>query len=186
MADLNGASRPVRVTIAGGPGGSPPREPIRLDGQDRLEPVERAGLSDDARARLVTGDGAVHHVVISSMPAAQRSVDGIDRLEVVLDGWRFEIDVEDEARAALRERATTARSAAASGTPVELRAIIPGRVVSVDVATGDAVETGGRLLVVEAMKMQNELRTPRAGTIARVAVGPGQTVERGDLLLVIE
>jgi biotin carboxyl carrier protein len=42
------------------------------------------------------------------------------------------------------------------------------------------------LLVLEAMKMQNELKAPRAGTVARVAVGPGQTVELGDLLLVIE
>jgi biotin carboxyl carrier protein len=58
--------------------------------------------------------------------------------------------------------------------------------VSVDVAEGDAVDAGGRLLVVEAMKMQNELRSPRSGTVGRVAVGPGQTVELGDLLLVVE
>jgi biotin carboxyl carrier protein len=69
---------------------------------------------------------------------------------------------------------------------LELHAIIPGRVVSVDVAIGDTIDAGGRLLVVEAMKMQNELRSPRGGTISRLAVGPGQTVERGDLLLVIE
>src|SRR5207244_11119753 len=75
---------------------------------------------------------------------------------------------------------------AAEGGPSELRAIIPGRVVSVDVAEGDTVEPGRRLLVLEAMKMQNELRAPRAGTVARSAVGPGQTVEAGDLLLGIE
>jgi biotin carboxyl carrier protein len=69
---------------------------------------------------------------------------------------------------------------------LEVRAIIPGRVVSVDVASGDAIDAGGRLLVVEAMKMQNELRSPRAGTISRVAVGAGQTVDRGDLLVVVE
>ena len=68
-------------------------------------------------------------------------------------------------------RSGTGRRAAsgdvARGGPLELRAIIPGRVVSVDVADGDTVEAGQRVLVVEAMKMQNELRSPRAGTIRR-------------------
>ena len=81
-----------------------------------------------------------------------------------------------------RGRAATLRR----GGPVELRAIIPGRVLSVDVADGDTVAAGQRVLVVEAMKMQNELKAPRAGTIRGVAVGPGQTIELGDLLLVVE
>ena len=62
----------------------------------------------------------------------------------------------------------------------------PGVVVSVSVVPGDAVVAGQQLLVVEAMKMQNELRAPRDGTITRVGVGAGQTIEVGDLLLVIE
>jgi biotin carboxyl carrier protein len=53
------------------------------------------------------------------------------------------------------------------------------------VAAGDEVVAGQQLLVVEAMKMQNELRAPRDGNIERVAVGVGQTIEVGDLLLVI-
>jgi biotin carboxyl carrier protein len=56
----------------------------------------------------------------------------------------------------------------------------------VDVADGDAVDAGQRVLVVEAMKMQNELRSPRAGTVTGISVGPGQTVELGDVLLVVE
>jgi biotin carboxyl carrier protein len=64
--------------------------------------------------------------------------------------------------------------------------VIPGRVLSVAIAAGDSVERGDRLLVVEAMKMQNDVRTPRAGRIARVAVGPGQTVELRDVLVEIE
>ena len=120
------------------------------------------------------------------VPDPGRAAAGVRRFEVVIDGWRFELDVDSELRARLRERATSARTNAAKGGPSELRAIIPGRVVSVDVAEGDTVEPGGRLLVIEAMKMQNELNAPRAGTVARVEVGPGQTVELGDLLLVIE
>jgi biotin carboxyl carrier protein len=63
--------------------------------------------------------------------------------------------------------------------------MIPGRVVAVAVAPGDVVTAGQTLLVVEAMKMQNELRTPRDGTVERVAVGVGETIDLGDLLMVI-
>ena len=148
---------------------------------------ERASLipSDPPRARLDAADGA-HDILLTDLPDPKRAASGVRRFEVVVDGWRFEVDVESETRARLRERASSSRGDAARGGPVELRAIIPGRVVSVDVAEGDAVDAGGRLLVVEAMKMQNELRSPRGGTVGRVAVGPGQTVELGDLLVVVE
>ena len=53
------------------------------------------------------------------------------------------------------------------------------------VAPGDAVEVGQTLLAVEAMKMQNELRAPRAGTVTHVPVGAGSTVELGDVLVVL-
>ncbi|MFL5714359.1 MAG: acetyl-CoA carboxylase biotin carboxyl carrier protein subunit, partial [Chloroflexota bacterium] len=102
------------------------------------------------------------------------------------DGWRFELDVEPEPRAALRDRATRAGSDKAKGGPLELRAIIPGRVLSVDVADGDTVAAGERMLVIEAMKMQNELRAPRAGTVRGIAVAAGETVELGDVLLVVD
>ena len=113
--------------------------------------------------------------------------DGRRPVEVVVDGWRFELLVEDEARAALRERASRDRTAiGATGGPLEIRAIIPGRIASVAVVPGDAVQAGQTLLAVEAMKMQNELRAPRAGTVARVPVGTGSTVELGDVLVVLE
>ena len=107
-------------------------------------------------------------------------------VEVVVDGWRFDLLVEDEARAVLRQRASRDRTAAgAAGGPLEIRAIIPGRIVSVAVAPGDAVEAGETLLAVEAMKMQNELRAPRAGTVTRVPAGAGTTVDVGDVLVVL-
>ena len=64
-------------------------------------------------------------------------------------------------------------------------AAIPGRVASVAVVAGDKIAAGATILVVEAMKMQNELRAPRAGRVERVAVGAGDTIELGDLLAVI-
>jgi len=107
-------------------------------------------------------------------------------IEVVVDCWRFELEVEDDARARLRERATRDPGHAAVGGPLEIRAIIPGRVVSVAVAVDDALDIGQPLLILEAMKMQNELRSPRAGRVTRVAASAGQTVEIGDLLVVLE
>jgi biotin carboxyl carrier protein len=105
--------------------------------------------------------------------------------EVLVDGWRLDVAVESERRAALREKARRGAGAAAHGGPTEVRAIIPGRVVAVSVAPGDEVVAGQQLLVVEAMKMQNELRAPRAGTVASIATGTGRTIEVGDLLLVL-
>ena len=103
----------------------------------------------------------------------------------MVDGWLVEVEVESERHASLRERARRGGEAASHGGPTEVRAIIPGQVVSVSVVAGDAVLAGQQLLVVEAMKMQNELRAPRDGVISRVAVGAGQTIDVGDIMLVI-
>src|SRR5215218_324426 len=106
-------------------------------------------------------------------------------VEVVVAGWRFEVEVEDAQLADLRARATAAEGSTLHHGPTVVRAIIPGRVVSVAVTSGDAVTTGQRLLAVEAMKMENELRAPRDGIVDRLEVSVGQTVELGDALVVI-
>ena len=175
---------------ASGPGGSLAQMVVQALGDGRADvdgtqEAARLTMHEPPRARLTTLDGT-HDVLLVPVPDPARAAAGIQRLEVVLDGWRFEVDLEPEVRAALRDRATRARGNKVRGGPLELRAIIPGRVLSVDVADGDAVEAGQRVLVVEAMKMQNELRSPRAGTIRGITVGPGQTVELGDVLLVVE
>jgi biotin carboxyl carrier protein len=148
----------------------------RVDG-DRLIVVDDADpATRTAVVVLGSGGGSGHHA----------SRDGIERREVLVDGWRFEVEVESAARATLREKARRGRSEAGGDGPVEVRAIIPGVVVTVSVAPGDAVSAGQQLLVVEAMKMQNELRAPRDGVVGRVAIGERQTIEVGDLLAVIE
>ncbi len=184
------AAAPAATTVSDETAGGPAAvviEPLD-DGRAIVDgTAEPATLVERAppRATLNTADGR-HDVLLLPLPQPGRSACGIARLEVVVDGWRFEVDLEPETRAALRQRATRARGGIARGGPLEVRAIIPGRVVSVDVVDGDAVEPGQRLLVVEAMKMQNEIRSPRAGTVHGVVVGVGRTVELGDLLLVVE
>jgi biotin carboxyl carrier protein len=126
-----------------------------------------------------------HRVLLLDAGPTAAPGDGVVHREVIVGGWRFDVELEPAARAALRERARRGREEAGRTGPTEVHAIIPGVVVTVSVADGDQVEAGQQLLVVEAMKMQNELRAPREGTIEHVAVGPGTTIEVGDLLLVI-
>ena len=150
----------------------------------RLSVDRTAGRPEDPIGDVLP-DGIPPGVVVGAVgppdPAGRRVI------EVVVDGWRFELIAEDAARADLRGRATNDPAGAATGGgPLEIRAIIPGRVIAVAVVPGDAVAAGNALLVVEAMKMQNELHAPRAGSIARVLVGAGSTVEVGDVLVVLE
>lgn len=67
-----------------------------------------------------------------------------------------------------------------------VKAPIPGRIQAVRVAVGEEVEAGQPLLVLEAMKMENEIRAPRRGHVKEIHVVPGQSVALGDLLLEIE
>ncbi len=127
--------------------------------------------------------GAPHRSIVEPLPATP---DGARRFEVVVDGWRFELAVEDAARAELRERATRGGGGRGHDGPVDVRALIPGRVVGVLVVDGATVGRGDPVIVVEAMKMQNEVRAPRDGNVARLAVAVGSTVEVGDRLLAIE
>jgi biotin carboxyl carrier protein len=106
------------------------------------------------------------------------------RFEVVVDGWRFEVSVEPAARAALRDRVRRTAVRAGAGRHT-VRAQIPGRILHVWAAPGQAVEAGARLCSLEAMKMENEVRAPHAGTIERVSIEPGARVEVGDELVVI-
>ena len=79
--------------------------------------------------------------------------------------------------------AHSAGGAAGGARGEEIRAQIPGRVVEVSVKEGDRVAAGALLLVLEAMKMQNEIRASRAGIVDRVIVSAGQTVEGEALML---
>ncbi|HEY2888830.1 MAG TPA: acetyl-CoA carboxylase biotin carboxyl carrier protein subunit [Candidatus Limnocylindrales bacterium] len=119
--------------------------------------------------------------------AARRRVsDGLLAREVLIDGWRVEVELEAEARAALRDRARRGAPARTAGGPLEIRAELPGRIVRLLVAPGDQVDAGQQLLAIEAMKMLNELRAPRAGRVRRVAVAAGAGVDLGDLLVVLD
>ena len=161
----------------------------RLDGRPIAARLVRF---DAAHARLIESaardaadGGRETRTDVLFGPERVDRVRGVTIHEVIVGGWRVEVELEPERRAALRERARRGAGTTARGGPLEVRAIIPGRVVAVSVRPGDALEAGQQVLVVEAMKMQNELRAPREGTVERVGVAVGDTIEVGDLLVVI-
>jgi biotin carboxyl carrier protein len=169
-----------RVTLADGSAQTVEvGDPDLLDGSGKASPEGTNGAGSTAGPRQGPG-----RAIVGTVTPVDR--DGRQRVEVVIEGWRFEATVEDEDRAELRDRARRDRAGTSTTDgPLEIRAIIPGRVVEVRIAVGDPVEAGQALLVVEAMKMQNELRTPQAGTVASLGVGAGSTVEIGDVLVVL-
>jgi biotin carboxyl carrier protein len=72
------------------------------------------------------------------------------------------------------------------GGRAQIKAPMPGKVVRVLVEVGQAVEAGQPAVVVEAMKMQNELKSPKSGTVVELRAEPGSTVNAGDVLVIIE
>jgi biotin carboxyl carrier protein len=100
--------------------------------------------------------------------------------EVSVNGRVFHVEVFDP-------RSLRGKRPAAEGSGAQtVAALMPGRVIRVLVETGQDVEAGQGLVVVEAMKMQNEMKSPRAGRVVEVRSAAGATVSAGDILVVIE
>ena len=100
--------------------------------------------------------------------------------QVLLHGRLYQAEVEDEREKRLRMAA--GGSVAESGE-FHLRAPMPGLVVAIPVAEGESVKKGQVLLILESMKMQNELKSPRDGMVSRIRVKAGETVEQKQTLL---
>jgi biotin carboxyl carrier protein len=103
-----------------------------------------------------------------------------DQFEAWSNGCRYVIGVADP-----RDRSPKGARAGATG-PIEIRAQMPGRVVKLLVEAGDSVEAGQGLIVVEAMKMQNEMKASQSGRVSKIFATEGSTVAAGEPLLVIE
>ena len=100
--------------------------------------------------------------------------------EIRVNGRAFSVEVFDP-------RSMRGRKTGAAGEGRQnVAAMMPGKVVRVMVAAGDVIEAGQGLVVVEAMKMQNEMKSPKAGRVVEVKTKPDATVAAGDVLLVIE
>jgi biotin carboxyl carrier protein len=103
-------------------------------------------------------------------------------LQVLIHGRAYPAVVEDE-----RERLLRSAVADAEGQVSELilKAPMPGLVVAVQVSEGQQVQKGDVLVILESMKMQNELKAPRAGAVTRIKVQPGDSLEQKQAILTI-
>jgi biotin carboxyl carrier protein len=109
----------------------------------------------------------------------ERSLSG--ETHMIVGSARYSADVQDPR--SLRTR----RSHSAGGEgPQKLAAPMPGKVVRILVGEKDEVEAGQGVIVVEAMKMQNELKSPKKGKVSKILVAEGATVNAGDALVIIE
>jgi len=126
--------------------------------------------------RIVRIGSEVHRVVVQ-----RRS--GRGKYSLWVDGYRFDVEALDERTRQIRD--VSAASAAPTG-PAPVIAPMPGLVVRVRVAVGDRVEAGQGVVVMEAMKMENELRATAAGVVKSIEVAAGTAVEKGTLLVALE
>ena len=109
------------------------------------------------------------------------------KYKVTLNGRTYEVEVEAGKAMLLSEYEAVAPAPAAAapvaGTPVV--APMPGNILKVNVSAGQTVKEGQVLVVLEAMKMENEIMAPKAGTVSQVVVAKGATVDTGAPLVVL-
>lgn len=153
---------------------------LRRDGEQLYARV------DDAEEQLVRLDrlrGPLRSLALGEHRVELLATPSAEGVQLVIGGLEYRAEVLDEVRAQLaqvvgRQLAHHARR--------ELKAPMPGLVVSVLCEPGQAVEADQPLVVLQAMKMENELSLRRGGTVLSVSAEAGQTVEQGQVLVVIE
>ncbi len=163
------------------------QQSVTLDGiAHAIDWQQIAPLSADNKG--VVGEGGRYSLLIEgkSYEVFARRITkadqkGSETYEIQVAGQRFEVMVEDE-RAKLL--AGMARSGATTGEAT-VQAPMPGLVVNVPLEKGAKVEAGQTVVVLEAMKMENDLSAPIAGTIKELRVNKGQTVDQGETLVII-
>jgi biotin carboxyl carrier protein len=148
-------------------------EQVRVNGS--VLPASLSELAGTPVALLSLGN-SVHRVVVTRDSSRGRYV-------LSLNGRRYDVEALDERTHAIRQLST---NAGGPKGPAPLVAPMPGLIVRVSVEVGASVQPGQGLVVMEAMKMENELRSASAGTVKAIRVGPGAAVERGAILVELE
>lgn len=148
-------------------------ESVLIDGRPVRARIE--DLPGSPLHQLTIGDG-VHKVLARRGP-------GPGQYDLSIAGHRFTVEALDERAHAIWK---LAGSSARPTGPAHLVAPMPGLIVRVNVTEGDEIRAGQGLVVMEAMKMENELRATADGVVKRVAVAPGSAVEKGTTLLEME
>ena len=144
-------------------------------------PAAESGTPRAGHYSLLIGDRS-YDIYVRSLPlAADESDSAAHTFEVTVGAQSYTLEVQDERAQAL---ASLVGAAHISGD-VTIRAPMPGLVSNVLLAEGDVVERGQAIIVLEAMKMENDLSAPRPGVVKSIRVTKGQTVNQGDTLAVV-
>jgi biotin carboxyl carrier protein len=166
--EVNGRTRSVSVERAA----TPDRFRVTIDGRTTVVDAQRSG---EYGLSLLFPDSTHEGTRVSLAPGSAPG-----EMFAYLSGRVTQVIVNG------RRRGRSADAAGNADGEQKVAAPMPGRVVRVLVAAGDTVEARQPVVVVEAMKMENELRSPKAGTVKEVSVVAGASVEAGRVLLVIE
>lgn len=153
---------------------------VEVTGAGESVTLTRDGVAETFTVREVRA----HTLLLQRADGTTREIPFVvDRSDVHVQvrGHAMTFEVLDELQAVLRERRQ-----AAGGSNGQLKVAMPGRVIQVSVAEGDRVTAGEGIVVVEAMKMENEMKAPATGTVKTVHVAVGAIVEAGAVLVTIE
>ena len=137
----------------------------------------------DRRVALETVHGAMRSLRIDDTRCEVIAQPTADGAVVAVGGLEYAAEVVDEARARL---ASVAGRGGSGHTRRDLKAPMPGLLVKVLCDVGDTIEPGQPLVVLQAMKMENELSVSRGGTVTAIQAQAGQTVDQGQTLLTVE
>ena len=154
--------------------------------------VEVAVTSDSSVYRITIGERIWDvDARLTAQGISSLIIDGVSHVADVEDhagtcvvdvgGETYAIEVEEQTRYIIRTRGGAAGGAGGQ----TLKAPLPGKITHVGVRAGEAVTPGQSLVVIEAMKMENELKATAAGTVREVRIAAGQLVNAGDVLIVI-
>ena len=139
----------------------------------------------ESQLAAVSGTPLYHLLLgVESWTVAAEPLEGDGRWALGMVGERVEVVVQDQRKSRSEAVGTKSKSQLAPGGGT-VRAPMPGLVVRIEVAEGQQVAAGAGLVVVEAMKMENELRAPRPGMVQTVHVAVGQAVEKGASLVTL-
>jgi biotin carboxyl carrier protein len=148
---------------------------INQDGQITID-------GEDHEVDFTTISEALYSAIIdnSSFEALVEQRDG--RFNVLLSGEQYEVEVNDERQTRLLR---SSGSFEAAQGELSIRSPMPGLIVAVKVTEGQLVQKGDSLCVLESMKMENEIKAPRAGTVGRVYISAGDRVEQNKVMITI-
>ena len=163
IVQLNGEQRTVSIDPDG----------VRYEGE--IFPIELSD-PDGTPVRVVTIGSEIHRIVVQKR-------EGRGNYTIWINGQRVDAEALDERTRAIRAMTVTSEGPVG---PAPVKAPMPGLIVRVNVKVGDEVQAGQGVVVMEAMKMENELRAVGAGKVKAVHAEAGAAVEKGTLLVELE